>query len=211
MKKLIFAALLIGGTTSVANAQLSVSPGDQAAPAGASVVTFDSPLPSGFSLTGGQIDQGTTVDNNKAPAGDTTKYLAVLGGNSATVTAAQTYKTVGFYWGSIGPSDVATIFDGLGNLITTITAGQAQGSVPVNGASDNYVSYTINPATVANGIKSVVFSAGSNSFELDDVAFSGTPGNPASVPEPGMMALFALAVGGLWMLNKRRVSSRTFA
>ena len=103
---------------------------------------------------------------------------------------------------------MANIFDSLGKLITSITAPQAQGSTPISGLANNYVSYTVDPNLVPGGIKSVSFSAGINSFELDDVAFSGTAGNPAPVPEPGTMALFALAVGGLfWMLNKRRANN----
>ena len=173
MKKLIIAALLTSCIATAANAQLTTTPGNQTPPAGSTVVTFDSPLPNGFSLTGGEIDQGTNLYNNQAPLGDTTKYLAVTGGNTATLVANAGYKTVGFYWGSVGPADVANIFDSLGKLITSITAPQAQGAgpsrTPISGLANNYVSYTVDPNLVPGGIKSVSFSAGINSFELDAI------------------------------------------
>lgn len=180
---------------------LTSTPFNQAPPAGASVVTFDSPLPSGFSLNGGTIVQGSTA-TSAAPAGDATKYLSLGTGQAASVTANKDYSTVSFYWGSIDSYNLVNFLDAAGNIIAGFTGADIP---PANGdqssgATNRYVSFTSTGA----GIRSVAFGSHGIAFELDDVAFSGPlGGSPAPVPEPATMGLFALG-GGMLLARARR-------
>lgn len=183
---------------------------DQTPPSWAKVVTFDSPLPSGFSLRGGQIVQGSVAGQYAAPAGDATKYLTVGGGSGAAVVADKAYQSVGFYWGSIDTYNAVSLYDSLGKLIARFTGADippANGDTS-SGATNRYVSYTLDAGSLISGIRAIVFESGSNAFELDNVAFGTRPGTPAPVPEPATMGLFALGLGamGRRMLKKKRAA-----
>jgi hypothetical protein len=181
---------------------LTSTPFNQTPPVGTSVVNFDSPLPNGFSLNGGTIAQGSSAAS-AAPAGDSTKYLAVGTGQAAAVIADQDYRTAGFYWGSIDSYNVVNFLDAAGNIIAGFTGADIP---PANGdqsagASNRYVSFTSTGA----GIRSVAFGSYGTAFEVDDVSFSGaTSGSPAPVPEPATMGLFALGGGMLLARSRRR-------
>jgi hypothetical protein len=44
---------------------------------------------------------GTSAGISATPAGDTTNYMSILGGNSETLTFLGTQNKLGLYWGSI--------------------------------------------------------------------------------------------------------------
>lgn len=201
------AAVSTAAVSGAASAQTITSdPYNQAVPSWATVVTFDSPLPSGFSLHGGSIVQGSVSGQYAAPAGDPTKYLTT-GSGKAAIVADKAYQSVGFYWGSIDTYNAVSLYDAVGKLIARFTGGDippANGDTS-SGATNRYVSYTLDPGSLISGIRAIVFESGSNAFEVDNVAFGTAPGHPAPVPEPATMGLFAvgLAAMGRRMLKKR--------
>lgn len=199
MKHWIIGAAIGFVAAGSASAQTVTSdPFDQPAPSWAKVVTFDSPLPSGFSLYGGRIVQGSAAGQYQAPAGDATKYLTT-GTGRATVVADKGYQSVGFYWGSIDTYNTVSLLDSLGRLIAKFTGADvppANGDTS-SGATNRYVSYTLDPGSAFSGIRAIVFESTSNAFEVDNVAFGTNPGTPASVPEPATLGLFAVGLAAL--------------
>lgn len=166
-------------------------------PSWAKVVTFDSPLPSGFSLYGGKIVRGNGP-GYAAPAGDSTNYL-VADKSFAVLKADQAYQSVGFYWGSVDTFNVVKLLDSAGRLIASFTGKDIP---PANGdqssaATNRYVTYTLDPAQGFKGIASLVFASLGSSFEVDNVAFGTRPHTPAPVPEPATLGLFAIGLAAV--------------
>src|SRR5436190_21157550 len=101
------AAFVVAGATA-ANAGVisySWSPFDAAiAPGELMVQTFDAPIAAGYTMTWNNagIYQGPLVSGIAAPpVNDNTKYLSILTGGSATLTAPGTMKSLSLYWGSM--------------------------------------------------------------------------------------------------------------
>lgn len=203
---LLSAAMLIAMIGSASAQTTTSEPFNQALPSWATVVNFDSPLPNGFSLEGGRIVQGSGP-GYAAPAGDTTKYLTTDIGR-ATVSADKGYQSIGFYWGSIDKYNTVSLLDTAGALIAKFTGNDvppASGD-QTSGATNRYVSYTLDPGSAIAGIQTLVFESTGLSFEVDDVAFGTAPGSPAPIPEPATLGLFALGVG---LLGRRLGRRRT--
>lgn len=206
---LIGAAIGMAAIGSAQAQTITNDPFDQTAtlPNWAKVVTFDSPLPTGFSLSGGKIVRGSGP-GYAAPAGDATNYL-VADRTTARVTADQGYQSIGFYWGSIDSFNVVSLLDTAGKLIARFTGADIP---PANGdqssgATNRYVSYTLDPAQGFKGIASLVFESAGTSFEVDNVAFGTKPGSPAPVPEPATLGLFAVGLAALGRrLGRRRAA-----
>jgi len=115
------AAFVVAGATA-ANAGVisySWSPFDAAiAPGEVMVQTFDAPLAAGYTMTwsNAAIYQGPLVPGIAAPPqNDATKYLSVLTGGLATLTAPGTIKSLSFYWGSMDEYNKIT-FQGAGGF-----------------------------------------------------------------------------------------------
>jgi hypothetical protein len=208
MKLWILGAALAATVTTAASAQTVTSDAfDQPAPSWAKVVTFDSPLPSGFSLYGGKIVQGSVPGQYAAPAGDATKYLTTGAGQQSAVVADKGYQSVGFYWGSIDTYNSVSLYDSLGKLIAKFTGADLPpaGGDQTSGATNRYVSYTLDPGSLIAGIRAIVFESAGNAFEVDNVAFGTAPGSPAPVPEPATMGLFGI---GLAAMGRRALKKR---
>jgi hypothetical protein len=181
------------------------SPFDGAMKAGEIMVdTFDSPIAAGYSLTlsNAGIYQGTS-SVAAAPAGDSTKYLSVLGGGSATLTAPGTMKTMSLYLGSIDDYNTIT-FKGANGFSKTFDGDDINN--PANGnqqaASTNRRYYfTFDPN---DKINKVIFSSSGNSFEIDNIAVNDPP---TDVPEPLTLSLFASGLAGATFLRRRRLQT----
>ncbi len=222
MAKMV-AGLLAGALMSTAAGAGTLTPGtltsvagDQTPRAGSTTVDFNSNgtpgqtnLPNGFSLTGNGLLVTGSANGYSAPAGDTTQYLMVDGGKSATLsTGGKGFDGVSLYWGSADSYNSLSIFDTAGQLIRTITgldfaAPGADNSWGQSGAAkyNQYVTYTLDSLT-GQKIGSVKFFSGDTAFELDNVSFFNTA--PTSVPEPATLTLFGAGIGGLVAASRRR-------
>lgn len=181
------------------------------------LITFDSVLPSGFSLNGGQILSNSTstgaYQGSLAPTGGSGSYLAVgaTSGTQAVLkgTGNTGWGSVSLLWGTIDSFNKLDVLDTLGNIIKTITGNDVSSTVtPTWTASDNnrYVTYTIDPnsGTRIGGLR---FNSPTDAFEIDNVAFS----QPTSVPEPSTIALFALGVISLFAIRRRTAAAKRLA
>jgi hypothetical protein len=203
------AAFVVTGATA-ANAGVisySWSPFDAAiAPGEVMVQTFDAPIAAGYTMTWSNagIYQGPLVPGIAAPPqNDTTKYLAVLTGGLATLTAPGTINSLSFYWGSMDEYNKIT-FKGA-NGFTQSFDGDDLNS-PANGnqqaASTNRRYYfTFDPN---DKITQVLFSSSGNSFEFDNIAVNDPP---SDVPEPLTLSLFASGLAGAALLRRRRLQT----
>jgi hypothetical protein len=184
----------------------SWSPFDAAiAPGEVMVQTFDAALAAGYTMswTGAAIYQGPLVPGIAAPPqNDETKYLSILTGGSATLTAPGVIKSLSFYWGSMDEYNKITFLGA--NGFSKYFDGDDLNS-PANGnqqaASTNRRYYfTFDPNDKVN---QVIFSSSGNSFELDNIAVNDPPGI-TDVPEPLTLSLFASGLAGATLLGRRR-------
>jgi hypothetical protein len=201
------AAFLVAGATA-ANAGVigySWSPFDNAPAAGEIMVqTFDAPLAAGYTMTwtNAGIYQGPLVSGIAAPPqNDNTKYLSVLTGGSATLTAPGTMNSLSFYWGSMDEYNKIT-FQGANGFSKSFDGDDLNS--PANGnqqaASTNRRYYfTFDPN---DKINKVIFSSSGNSFEFDNIAVNDPP---TDVPEPLTVSLFASGLAGAAFLRRRRL------
>lgn len=168
------------------------------------VAKFDSPLLAGYtlSLNNAGIYQGTSAVA-AAPDGDNTKYLAILGGGSATLTAPGTMKTMSVYLGSIdeynkitfkGANGFSKSFDG-DDLVNNPNGDQDWAG------TNRRFFFTFDPN---DKINKVIFSSSGNSFELDNIAVNDPPD---AVPEPLTLTLFASGLAGAAFLRRRRLKT----
>ena len=185
----------------------SWSPFDAAiAPGEVMVQTFDAPIAAGYSMTwsGAGLYQGPLVSGIAAPpVNDATKYLSILTGGSATLTAPGTIKSLSFYWGSMDAYNKIT-FQGANGFSKSYDGDDLNS--PANGnqqaASTNRRYYfTFDPN---DQINKVLFSSSGNSFEIDNIAVNDPP---AEVPEPLTMSLFASGLAGAALLRRRRLKT----
>jgi len=167
------------------------------------VQNFDSPLAAGYSMSWSNagIYQGPLVSGIAAPPfGDNTKYLSVLTGGTATLTAPALMKSLSVYLGSIDDYNGIT-FTGLDGFSQSFT-GSALNS-PANGDQSDGVTnrryyFTFDPN---DKINKVIFSSSGNSFEFDNIAVNDPP---IGVPEPLTLSLFASGLAGATLLRRRR-------
>jgi len=122
---------------------------------------------------------------------DSTQYVAVMLGSSATFNFLTPQHYFGLLWGSIGTTDCLTFYDSMNNVIGTVLGRDVPTVVPADWGPNGtgYVNIT---STIA--FSCVVATSPDSTFEFDDVAYSPTP-------EPATLLL--LGLGGL-ILRKRK-------
>jgi hypothetical protein len=215
MKKMIFGAMAAMSALTAAPAFAGVTSTSYLTPptyaSDTTLIDFTNGIPAGFSLNGGSIlnDSTSTGSYQGAlmPAGGSGSYLAVgkSMGSPALLkgTGSIGWGGVSLLWGTIDTFNSLDVLDTVGNVLTTITGA----TIPNGFAGDNrYVSYTLDSNT-GRQIGGLRFSSPIDAFEVDNIAFS----RPTSVPEPGTIALFGLAILGLGMLRARKLKAQPLA
>ncbi len=162
---------------------------------GASLIDFESPLPAGVSISGGTA----SITNNSGCGAlcgfNTTSggaYFLLLFGGSATFTFTTAIDAFGFYVTGLQTNlvgqETLTFDDG---SMQTIDIPDA-----INGGGA-FVGFT----DFGKSVVSVTYQATNDIVAIDDVRYH-TSGNNA--PEPGSLALVAIATMALGALRRRR-------
>jgi hypothetical protein len=180
------------------------SPGDLGPPAGYGTgATFDSVaeaygsnVPFGSFSDGGAAFSGSGVVMNNGgqgshglyatPYGDTTNYMAVLGGGSEAIAYSTLRNSFGLYWGSVDTYNSLAFYNG-DTLVATITGADVAPPMSANGGQTDYASNGYVWVTALPQFDRVVAGSLSNSFEFDNVVAGGATLS-AAVPEPSTWA-----------------------
>ena len=196
MLKIVLGMAAVLGVASAANAMTivaSTNGPDTGIPAGQHLITDFS---TAAGLSGNyQLETGSISGQYAAPFQDTTQYLNVFGGNTASLAISPALKAISFYWGSIDTYNTVSFFSG-SNLVASFSGAQIP-SAPADGSQGNglnnrRVTFNFGGAPITD----VDFSSGQNSFELDTV--SGV------VPEPATWALLLVGMGMTGATMRRR-------
>jgi hypothetical protein len=167
---------------------------------------------SGYSLAGTAVlFTGSTAGLSAAPATsaltrDTTQYLSVQGGQSATLDTPL-LKDISFYVGSLDGYNSFTFH--LADGGTQVVTGAMLAALPGMDANGNQTGFTTNGRltfSFGSGIDSVDFGSGSNSLEISDIGAT-----TVSVPEASTWALMIVGFGGVGSLLRRRGKAAAFA
>ena len=203
MFKIVLGLVAALGVASAANAMTivaSTNGPDSGIPAGQHLIT-DFSSDAGLSGTY-QRPTGSVSGQYAAPFQDATSYLAVLGGNTATLAISPALKALSFYWGSVDDYNTVSFFSGR-NLVASFTGSQIP-AAPADGSQGN----PLNNRRVSfnfggEQITSVNFSSGQNAFELDTVS--------GAVPEPATWALLIVGMGMTGAALRRRRGATSVA
>ena len=165
MAKMLAVAGIVAGAmvSTAANAgTLTTVAGDQTPRAGAVTVDFNSNgtpgqtnLPNGFSLSGTGLLTTGSANGWSQPLGDTTQYLMVNAGKSATLsTGGKGFDGVSLYWGSADSYNTLSILDMAGQVVKTITGldfavpgADNSGGAYNDPKYNQYVTYTLDSLT----------------------------------------------------------------
>ena len=202
------AAVLVAGTSSVAQAgyiTTTFTSGMTTEVQGATTYDFNSGAKPGGYSGAGWILPSSVPGMAAAPAGDNTPYLSVAFPNSSgtetfVADPGKQYNYFGLYWGSIDDYNSLSFYDG-NTLLGTVTgddvikSGTQLGDQTAPG-SNRYVNFFLSDMWFDH----IVFGTSNYAFESDNHAF-------AQVPEPGMLALALAAMGGLFLMRRRRMVS----
>jgi PEP-CTERM motif-containing protein len=220
----LIGAVVALGLSSAGNAAsiTILPPGDIEPPAGyGSGATFDnvsaeaygSTVPFGSFVDGGAAFSGSGVVMNNfgqgslglyaTPFGDTTNYMAVLGGGSEEIAYSRPKTSFGLYWGSVDTYNSLTFYNG-DALVATFTGADLGPSVNANGGQTDYASNAYVVMTALPQFDRVVAASSSNSFEFDNVVAGGATQFSTAVPEPSTWGMLLLGFAGLGYAGFRR-------
>jgi hypothetical protein len=160
-------------------------------------VPFGSFSDVGASFSGsGVVHTGQGSPNVYAtPLGDTTNYMAVLGGGSEEIAYSTLMNSFGLYWGSIDTYNSLAFYNG-GTLVATITGSDVAPPLSANGGQADHASNAYVLISALPQFDRVVAASSSYSFEFDNVVARGATLS-AAVPEPSTWAMLLIGFAGL--------------
>ncbi len=154
----------------------------------------------GASFSGAGVvmnNAGQGSDNLYAtPLGDTTNYMAVLGGGSETVAYSSLKNVFGLYWGSVDTFNTLTFYDGT-TAVLSLTGAAVEPALAANGGQTSYASNGYVLLVDLPWFTSVAIGSGSNSFEFDNVV-------AGVVPEVSTWAMLGMGFLGLGFVAATR-------
>jgi hypothetical protein len=204
------ASILALSAPDMAKAQLSFTAAIGGVPtvSGATLENFNEPTPpiltlSGpaYLLTGADFfvayvppyfSGSTAAFFGESPATglDSSQYVAVEVGGSATLSFSTPQNYLGLLWGTIDAGNSLTFYDSANNAIGTVIGTDVPTMIIDGWWNPNTTSYV--NITSATAFSRVVASTSQNSFEFDDIAYTQV------VPEPASGVLFG---AGLCLLG----------
>lgn len=203
MKILLCCVAAIGFASSAQALTITSSPLDVAPAPGEKIVfDFNGGAPAaGYSYTGGSVFATSSAGVAAAPAGDTTPFFAVQGGQTAVFSFAKALKSFSVYIGSVDAYN-SLRFTGPGYDSGSISASALPG-----GDNGNQTSGSTNRRFFFNfgrgeSVKTVTLGSTANSFELDNIAIAG-------VPEPTSWAMLVVGFGLVGFARRRREGAVT--
>ena len=196
MLKIVLGLAAMVSVASAANAMTivaSTNGPDSGIPTGQHLITDFS---TAVGLSGDyQLETGSVSGQYAAPFQDTTQYLNVFGGHTASLAISPALKALSFYWGSIDNYNTVSFFSG-SNLVASFTGAQVP-AAPADGSQGNPVNNRrVSFNFGGEQISRVDFNSGQNSFELDTVS--------GAVPEPATWALLIVGMGMTGATMRRR-------
>jgi hypothetical protein len=150
---------------------------------------------------GGVVVLGNSVNNYASPSGWAGNYMAILSGQSETLSFSSKMNTFGLYWGSIDTyNSVEFLLNGVqqgnivtgGDLVAPILAASplaADGNQSLD-TSNRYITFS------GLEFNEVLLASSGNSFEFTNIA--------AGAPEPATWAMMILGFLGIGALSYRR-------
>ncbi|QMW23012.1 PEP-CTERM sorting domain-containing protein [Sandaracinobacteroides saxicola] len=201
MKTLALAIALLGTATAASALTVTSQAYDAPLSAGQSmVVTFDAPNAAGYSFASSpNLFVGSHSGIAAAPAGDATRYAAVLGGQTLTLNTPN-LKSLSLYAGSIDTYNWIT-FKGANGYSQTVS-GSAFAVVPNGSWTEALANRRVDFDFGGNRVNQVIFGSNGNSFEFDNIAAAG------AVPEPATWAMLIAGFGLVGMAARRRNSPK---
>lgn len=181
----------VSSLSQMTNSNVAAASFNAAVP-GASVLTFESPLPSGVSIAGGTI---TSNSGCGAPCGFNTtsggqNFLNLFGG-TATFNFLTPIQAFGFFitglQSDLVPQQTITFTDGSSQVLNTPFATNGGGA---------FFGFT----DFGKSISSVSFNATNDIVSVDDVRFLSV----SAVPEPATWAMMLLGFGAMGVSMRRR-------
>ncbi len=191
MRKLLLALAVSTVAATGANAMTTIvfKPGVFGPPAGYTLQnTFDTAAEQNMVMNPVNVafPTGSTAGQYIAPTGDTTPYLAILGGGSATLGFTTPVESFSFDYSTVDTYNTLTL------NYTNGTSQSFTGTTILNGLPTGVTSGSI----IVNGngttISSITLATSSNSFEVDNLATSAGLG---TVPEPAAWGLMLAGFG----------------
>ena len=156
----------------------------------------------------GALVIGSVSGRYATPYGISDRYLSIPYANSsgsATFTTPGSYNYFGLYWGSLDDYNSIYFYNGA-NLVGSFEGSEIYPLLANGGqtswSSNRYVNFFFTDGSLFDRI---VFTSTNFAFESDNHAFGNIP---THVPEPGSLALFALALMGVGVAARRRATAR---
>lgn len=160
----------------------------------ASIITFETALPSSVTISGGSITNTTSTCGalcgfNTTPSGQ--NFLELMG-NTSTISFADPIDAFGAYITGLQtdsvPQETVTFNDGSSETIDVPTS---------TGGGGAFVGFT----DFGQDIASVTYDATFDIVALDDIRYASTS---AAVPEPITISLFGAGLAGAVAMRRRR-------